>query len=96
MLWHRTASRVMLKHVHAHEGHPLNEIAVRTAKEALHHPLSHYFVRTLDYSKAYRAELPCERLFSSRSSFHCRFGEDLEQVLSQRPESVCEVFAVVC
>ena len=53
MLWHRTASRVMLKHVHAHEGHPLNEIAARTAKEALHHPLSHYFVRTLDYSKAY-------------------------------------------
>ena len=52
MLWHRCANKVLLKHVHAHKGHALNEIADRTAQEALDHPPGH-FVRRLDYSLAY-------------------------------------------
>ena len=53
MLWHKCAGKVVVRHVHAHKGHALNDIADRTAKEALAHPPSHYFVRRLDYTKAY-------------------------------------------
>ena len=49
MLWHRCANRVMIRHVHAHKGHALNEIADRAAKD----PPSRYFVRRMDYSRAY-------------------------------------------
>ena len=34
-------------------GTALNEIADRAAKEALEHPLSHYFMRRMDYTRAY-------------------------------------------
>ena len=53
MLWHRCANKVVVRHVHAHKGHALNEIADRAAKEALEHPLSHYFMRRMDYTRAY-------------------------------------------
>ncbi|CAE7836810.1 nmt [Symbiodinium sp. CCMP2592] len=53
MLWHRCRSRVRAMHVRAHKGHALNELADRTAKQALEFPAGHYFVRTLDASRAF-------------------------------------------
>ncbi|CAE6941294.1 BXL5 [Symbiodinium sp. CCMP2592] len=53
MLWHRCRGRVHAKHVHSHKGHALNEIADKAAKEALDHPQTHYFMRRMDYSRAY-------------------------------------------
>ena len=56
MLWHRCANRGTLKIPETRscpQKHAFNELSDMTPNYALDHPTSHYFVRRLDYSRAY-------------------------------------------